>query len=129
MSENKKLTRKDMFSIIYHFANGNQNYDKPEVREAITKFAKEEIVKLEQKAAKTKATRSKKSEANNKIAETIQSRILSTDESGALTASEIANVLDLTVQKVTPILSKLVDEGIAVRKEYPKRVKKYLLAQ
>ena len=128
MSENKKLTRKDMFSIIYHFANGNQNYDKPEVREAIAKFAKEEIVKLEQKAGKAKAARSKKSEVNNEIAETIQSRILSTDESGALTASEIANVLDLTVQKVTPILSKLVDEGVAVRKEYPKRVKKYLLA-
>lgn len=122
-----KMTRSQMFALIYHFAINHEDMrNNEELAEIIAEFSKKECEKLIAKAAKAKASRKSNEVERNEIAKIICAEFLKETDSEALTASEIALALNLSVQKVTPILTKLVEEGIAVRKTFPKRVVKFL---
>lgn len=122
-----KMTRSEMFALIYHFATNHEGMrDNEDLAELIAQFSKDECEKLIAKAAKAKASRKTNEVERNEIAKIICAEFLKDTDDEALTASEIALGLNLTVQKVTPILTKLVNEGIAVRKAFPKKVVKFL---
>lgn len=97
---NEKMTKREFLNAI---VNG-------EINEDIKTFAEEELEKLDAANAKRREKSSKKREENQPLLDRIYNEILG-DETK--TASEVAEVIETSVQKASSLLKILVDEGKA----------------
>lgn len=109
------MTKREMFEAII---NGNIN-------EEIIEMAKNEIVKMDEKNAKRKNTPSKVALANEPIKAKIKEVLTSEPQS----ASEVAEKVEISVQKASALLRQI--DGLAVSEIKVKgkgKVKGYALA-
>lgn len=109
------MTKREMFEAII---NGNIN-------EEIIEMAKNEIVKMDEKNAKRKNTPSKVAIANEPIKAKIKEVLTSEPQS----ASEVAEKVEISVQKASALLRQI--DGLAVSEIKVKgkgKVKGYALA-
>ena len=109
------MTKREMFEAII---NGNIN-------EEIIEMAKNEIVKMDEKNAKRKSTPSKVALANEPIKAKIKEVLTSEPQS----ASEVAEKVEISVQKASALLRQI--DGLAVSEIKVKgkgKVKGYALA-
>lgn len=109
------MTKREMFEAII---NGNVN-------EEIIEMAKNEIVKMDEKNAKRKNTPSKTALANEPIKAKIKEVLTSEPQS----ASEVAEKVEISVQKASALLRQI--DGLAVSEIKVKgkgKVKGYALA-
>ena len=109
------MTKREMFEAII---NGNIN-------EEIVEMAKNEIVKMDEKNAKRKNTPSKVALANEPIKAKIKEVLTSEPQS----ASEVAEKVEISVQKASALLRQI--DGLAVSEIKVKgkgKVKGYALA-
>ena len=109
------MTKREMFEAII---NGNIN-------EEIVEMAKNEIVKMDEKNAKRKSTPSKVALANEPIKAKIKEVLTSEPQS----ASEVAEKVEISVQKASALLRQI--DGLAVSEIKVKgkgKVKGYALA-
>ena len=97
---NEKMTKREFLNAV---VNG-------EINEEVKTFAEEELEKLDAANAKRREQSSKKREENQPLLDRIYNEILG-DETK--TASEVAEVIETSVQKATSLLKTLVDEGKA----------------
>ena len=93
-----------------------------EINENIKTFAEEELEKLDAANAKRREQSSKKRAENQPLLDKIYDEILGDEPK---TASEVAEVIETSVQKASSLLRTLVDEDKAVSTEIkvPKRGK------
>ena len=109
---NEKMTKREFLNAI---VNG-------EINEDIKTFAEEELEKLDAANAKRREQSSKKRAENQPLLDKIYDEILGDEPK---TASEVAEVIETSVQKASSLLRTLVDEGKAESTEIkvPKRGK------
>lgn len=109
---NEKMTKREFLNAI---VNG-------EINEDIKTFAEEELEKLDAANAKRREQSSKKREENQPLLDRIYNEILGDEPK---TASEVAEIIETSVQKASSLLRTLVDEGKAESTEIkvPKRGK------
>ena len=109
---NEKMTKREFLNAI---VNG-------EINEDIKTFAEEELEKLDAANAKRREQSSKKRAENQPLLDKIYDEILGDEPK---TASEVAEVIETSVQKASSLLRTLVDEDKAVSTEIkiPKRGK------
>lgn len=98
-----KLTKRDYLNKII---------EKCADDEGIVAYAKHEIELLDVKNEKRKNAPKKPTKAQQ-AAEALKPLIIAELTEEGKTAKEIGDVLDIPFQKVTPILRKLVEEGVA----------------
>ena len=84
-----------------------------EVTADMKEFAQNELIKMDAAAAKRKATMSKKQEENEKL----KSEILTHLGTEARTATDIAGVMEMSVQKASALLRQIVKDGKATQTE------------
>ena len=109
------MTKREMFEAII---NGNIN-------EEIIEMAKNEIVKMDERNAKRKNTPSKTAVAN----EPIKAQIVEVLTNEPMTASEVAEKVEISTQKASALLRQI--EGLTVTEVKVKgkgKVKGYALA-
>ena len=80
--------------------------------ETIADFARSEIEKMDRKNELAKSRKSKKSAENEPIKEKIVEYLSREDELDFATASEIANEIEISVQKASALCRQLVENGI-----------------
>ena len=109
---NEKMTKREFLIAI---VDG-------EINEDIKTFAEEELEKLDAANAKRREQSSKKRAENQPLLDKIYDEILGDEPK---TASEVAEVIETSVQKASSLLRTLVDEGKAESTEIkvPKRGK------
>ena len=109
---NEKMTKREFLNAI---VNG-------EINEDIKTFAEEELEKLDAANAKRREQSSKKREENQPLLDRIYNEILGDEPK---TASEVAEIIETSVQKASSLLRTLEDEGKATSTEIkvPKRGK------
>lgn len=109
---NEKMTKREFLNAI---VNG-------EINEDIKTFAEEELEKLDAANAKRREQSSKKRAENQPLLDRIYNEILGDEPK---TASEVAEVIETSVQKASSLLRTLVDEDKADSTEIkvPKRGK------
>jgi predicted HTH transcriptional regulator len=101
---NEKMTKRDFLSAVM---NG-------EINDEIKAFAEEEIEKLDTANAKRREKTSKKREENKPLLDQIYNEILGEEPK---TASEVAEVIQTSVQKASSLLRTLVEDGKAEAQE------------
>lgn len=101
---NEKMTKRDFLKAVM---NG-------EINDEIKAFAEEEIEKLDTANAKRREKTSKKREENKPLLDQIYNEVLGEEPK---TASEVAEVIETSVQKASSLLRTLVDEGKAEAQE------------
>ena len=101
---NEKMTKRDFLKAVM---NG-------EINDEIKAFAEEEIEKLDAANAKRREKTSKKREENKPLLDQIYNEILGEEPK---TASEVAEVIETSVQKASSLLRTLVEEGKAEAQE------------
>lgn len=101
---NEKMTKRDFLKAVM---NG-------EINDEIKAFAEEEIEKLDTANAKRREKTSKKREENKPLLDQIYNEVLGEEPK---TASEVAEVIQTSVQKASSLLRTLVDEGKAEAQE------------
>lgn len=101
---NEKMTKRDFLKAVM---NG-------EINDEIKAFAEEEIEKLDAANAKRREKTSKKREENKPLLDQIYNEILGEEPK---TASEVAEVIQTSVQKASSLLRTLVEEGKAEAQE------------
>lgn len=101
---NEKMTKRDFLKAVM---NG-------EINDEIKAFAEEEIEKLDTANAKRREKTSKKREENKPLLDQIYNEILGEEPK---TASEVAEVIQTSVQKASSLLRTLVEEGKAEAQE------------
>ena len=115
-----KITSRDILTLI---ANGTSN-------DTTIAWAKGMLVKMDEKNAKRKNTKSKEQIANDGIMNSIVAYIKA---NGAKVASELATALGISTQKASALCKSLVDGGeltVADKKVKGKgTVKEYSLAE
>lgn len=97
-----KMTKREFYTAIM---NG-------EIDEQVKLFASEELEKMDAANEKRRNTLSKKAQENQPLLQQITNEIL-TDE--PKTATDVAAVLKVSVQKASGLLRRLVEEGKAVK--------------
>lgn len=97
-----KMTKREFYTAIM---NG-------ELDEQVKLFASEELEKMDAANEKRRNTLSKKAQENLPLLQKITDEIL-TDE--PKTATDVAAVLEVSVQKASGLLRRLVGEGKAVK--------------
>lgn len=97
-----KMTKREFYTAIM---NG-------EIDEQVKLFASEELEKMDAANEKRRNTLSKKAQENLPLLQKITDEIL-TDE--PKTATDVAAVLEVSVQKASGLLRRLVKEGKAVK--------------
>lgn len=97
-----KMTKREFYTAIM---NG-------EIDEQVKLFASEELEKMDAANEKRRNTLSKKAQENLPLLQQITDEIL-TDE--PKTATDVAAVLEVSVQKASGLLRRLVEEGKAVK--------------
>ena len=97
-----KMTKREFYTAIM---NG-------EIDEQVKLFASEELEKMDAANEKRRNTLSKKAQENQPLLQQITDEIL-TDE--PKTATDVAAVLGVSVQKASGLLRRLVEEGKAVK--------------
>lgn len=97
-----KMTKREFYTAIM---NG-------EIDERVKLFASEELEKMDAANEKRRNTLSKKAQENLPLLQKITDEIL-TDE--PKTATDVAAVLEVSVQKASGLLRRLVEEGKAVK--------------
>ena len=98
------MTKREMLEAV---VNG------VEVTADMKEFAQNELIKMDAAAAKRKATMSKKQEENEKL----KSEILTHLGMEARTATDIAGVMEMSVQKASALLRQIVKDGKATQTE------------
>lgn len=101
---NEKMTKRDFLNAVM---NG-------EINDEIKAFAEEEIEKLDTANAKRREQSSKKRAENQPLLDKIYNEVLGEEPK---TASEVAEVIQTSVQKASSLLRTLVDEGKAEAQE------------
>lgn len=101
---NEKMTKRDFLKAVM---NG-------EINDEIKAFAEEEIEKLDTANAKRREKTSKKREENKPLLDQIYNEILGEEPK---TASEVAEVIQTSVQKASSLLRTLVEDGKAEAQE------------
>ena len=101
---NEKMTKRDFLNAVM---NG-------EINDEIKAFAEEEIEKLDTANAKRREKTSKKREENKPLLDQIYNEILGEEPK---TASEVAEVIQTSVQKASSLLRTLVEAGKAEAQE------------
>ena len=101
---NEKMTKRDFLNAVM---NG-------EINDEIKAFAEEEIEKLDTANAKRREKTSKKREENKPLLGQIYNEILGEEPK---TASEVAEVIQTSVQKASSLLRTLVEDGKAEAQE------------
>lgn len=97
-----KMTKREFYTAIM---NG-------EIDEQVKLFASEELEKMDAANEKRRNTLSKKAQENQPLLQQITDEIL-TDE--PKTATDVAAVLEVSVQKASGLLRRLVEEGKAAK--------------
>ena len=97
-----KMTKREFYTAIM---NG-------EIDEQVKLFASEELEKMDAANEKRRNTLSKKAQENLPLLQKITDEIL-TDE--PKTATDVAAILKVSVQKASGLLRRLVEEGKAVK--------------
>lgn len=97
-----KMTKREFYTAIM---NG-------EIDEQVKLFASEELEKMDAANEKRRNTLSKKAQENLPLLQKITDEIL-TDE--PKTATDVAAILEVSVQKASGLLRRLVEEGKAVK--------------
>ena len=97
-----KMTKREFYTAIM---NG-------EIDEQVKLFASEEIEKMEAANEKRRNTLSKKAQENQPLLRQITDEVL-TDE--PKTATDVAAVLEVSVQKASGLLRRLVEDGLATK--------------
>ena len=97
-----KMTKREFYTAIM---NG-------EIDEQVKLFAAEELEKMDVANEKRRNTLSKKAQENQPLLQQITGEIL-TDE--PKTATDVAAVLGVSVQKASGLLRRLVEDGKAVK--------------
>ena len=97
-----KMTKREFFTAVM---NG-------EIDEQVKLFASEEIEKMEAANEKRRNTLSKKAQENQPLLRRITDEIL-TDE--PKTATDVAAVLEVSVQKASGLLRRLAEDGLATK--------------
>lgn len=101
---NEKMTKRDFLNAVM---NG-------EINDEIKAFAEEEIEKLDTANAKRREKTSKKREENKPLLDQIYNEVLGEEPK---TASEVAEVIQTSVQKASSLLRTLVEDGKAEAQE------------
>lgn len=101
---NEKMTKRDFLKAVM---NG-------EINDEIKAFAEEEIEKLDTANAKRREKTSKKREENKPLLDQIYNEVLGEEPK---TASEVAEVIQTSVQKASSLLRTLVEDGKAEAQE------------
>jgi len=97
-----KMTKREFYAAVM---NG-------EIDEQVKLFASEELEKMDAANEKRRNTLSKKAQENQPLLRQITDEIL-TDE--PKTATDVAAVLEVSVQKASGLLRRLTEEGKAVK--------------
>lgn len=85
-----------------------------EVSEAVTEFAKAELVKMDERNAKRVEKNAEKAAELQPVLDRIVNEILSETP---MTATEIGQVIGFSAQRVSPQMKKLVAAGLVVESE------------
>lgn len=117
MTDTKKRTKKENFAILHGLVLDTVEND--EEMDTLLDFINNEVELLDRKSGKT--TLSPVQKENLDIAVAIPS--LLADNSEGMTATEIGKALDLSVQRVSPIITKLEKAGEVVKTKEGKAVK------
>ena len=80
----------------------------------LAEFAQNELAKMDEANAKRKEKTSKKAEENQPLIDRIANEILGTEP---MTATDVATVMELSVQKVSALCRAAVAQGLAVQSE------------
>lgn len=97
-----KMTKREFYTAI---KNG-------EIDEQVKLFASEELEKMDAVNEKRRNTLSKKAQENQPLLDKIESEILTEEPK---TATDVAAALEVSVQKASGLLRRLVEEGKAVK--------------
>ena len=97
-----KMTKREFYTAIM---NG-------EIDEQVKLFASEELEKMDVANEKRRNTLSKKAQENQPLLQQITDEILSEEPK---TATDVAAVLEVSVQKASGLLRRLVEDGKAVK--------------
>lgn len=97
-----KMTKREFYTAI---VNG-------EIDEQVKLFASEELEKMDAANEKRRNTLSKKAQENQPLLQQITDEILTEEPK---TATDVAAVLEVSVQKASGLLRRLVEEGKAAK--------------
>lgn len=123
--EDKKMTAREFYNAIIA----------ADVADELKAYAETAIAKMDATNEKRKNTPNKKQVANEPYVEAVKAALTAEDKTASVIAAEVSGAMDeeVKVQKVSPILRKLVEIGYAVSKDVkvPKKgtVKAYALAE
>jgi hypothetical protein len=84
------------------------------MNDELMEFAAAEITKMDDANAKRKEKVSKKAEENQPLIDRIANEILGTEP---MTATDVATILELSVQKVSALCRAAVAQGLAVQSD------------
>ena len=97
-----KMTKREFYTAIM----------KGEIDEQVKLFATEELEKMDAVNEKRRNTLSKKAKENEPLLNKIESEILTEEPK---TATDVAAVLNVSVQKASGLLRRLVEDGKAAK--------------
>ena len=97
-----KMTKREFYTAIM----------KGEIDEQVKLFASEELEKMDAVNEKRRNTLSKKAKENEPLLQQITNEILTEEPK---TATDVAAVLEVSVQKASGLLRRLVEDGKAVK--------------
>ena len=98
------MTKRDFYTMI---SNGTVN-------DEVVEFATAEIAKLDAANEKRKEKTSKKAAENQPLVDRIANEILGAEP---MTATDVAAILEVTVQKASSLCRAAVAQGLAVQTE------------
>ena len=97
-----KMTKREFYTAIM----------KGEIDEQVKLFATEELEKMDAVNEKRRNTLSKKAQENQPLLQQITDEILTEEPK---TATDVAAILEVSVQKASGLLRRLVEDGKAVK--------------
>lgn len=97
-----KMTKREFYAAVM---NG-------EIDEQVKLFASEELEKMDAANEKRRNTLSKKAQENQPLLRKITDEILTEEPK---TATDVAAVLEVSVQKASGLLRRLVEDGLATK--------------
>lgn len=114
-----KLTKKDLFKMVAGVID-NSNVEN---KEDLQKFIAHEIELLEKKALAKSSTETAKQKENNGFMEDIYNILVENEKAMTITEIQQQNeqLAELTNQRMSALLKKLVDAGRVVRAEFKKK--------
>lgn len=117
-----KMTKKTAFTMAQEALNTIETEEARQAWDVIQK----ELDRMERVALKAKTTETKADREKAAFRQTVLEFVV--DHGEAVRAGDVAKALDVNVQKVSPALNRLVDEGTLVKFVGEKRVNFYKVA-